>query len=173
MAGWCVLSVSCVCSPLLLVWFGLVWMREGSPLINNTCARGELYIKLVCRLTQATCCGFLCGWSGNAGLSDPDSSNKDTLGTIQKSFDQLAPSVEPKQLIQRVCLCDQSIYDKAKPRFNLFPTMDTSFRNKIIILFCFKIISCVTFEYFIQSFWLSGKRSWETNSFLQAYLSYI
>lgn len=102
----CAVCLACTCNLLFLVWFGLVWMRQGSILINTTCAGGELYIKLVCRLTQATCCGFMCVWDGSAGLSDPDSSLEDTLGRIHKSFDQLGPSVEPKLLSQRVGFCD-------------------------------------------------------------------
>lgn len=100
------MCLTCVCNLLFSVWYGLVWMRQGSILINTTCAGGELYIKLVCRLTQATCCGFMCVWDGSAGLSDPDSSHEDTLGRIHKSFDQLGPSVEPKLLSQRVGFCD-------------------------------------------------------------------
>lgn len=80
-------------------------MRGGSILINNTCTRGEFYIKPVRRLTRATCCGFMCVWDGSSGPSGPDSSNKDTLGRIHKSFDQLGPSVEPKPFSQRVKFC--------------------------------------------------------------------
>lgn len=130
-AGWYVLRLVCVQLP----FFGSVWMRGGSILINNTCTRGEFYIKPVRRLTRATCCGFMCVWDGSSGLSDPDSSNEDMLGRIHKSFDQLGPSVEPIPFSQRVKFCD------AKHLFQR--EASAPFRNQIIIRFCYWTVSGV------------------------------
>lgn len=128
-AGWYILSLVCVRLP----FSGSVWMRGGSILINNTCTRGEFYIKPVRRLTRATCCGFMCVWDGSSGLSGPDSSNKDTLGRIHKSFDQLGPSVEPKPLSQSQILQRKAFVSRRSLGLTFPPTTDTSFKNKIQI----------------------------------------
>lgn len=108
---------------------GSVWMRGGSILINNTCTRGEFYIKPVRRLTRATCCGFMCVWDGSSGLSAPDSSNKDTLGRIHKSLDQPGPSVQTKPFSQSQILQRKAFVSRRSLGLTFPPATDASFKR--------------------------------------------
>lgn len=147
MAGWYILytvCLVCMCNPRLLVWFGLVWMREGSILINNTCTGGEPYIKLVCRLTRATCCGFMCvcGLAAQASMIQAVQIRTHWAQSISHLISLVHP-LSRSCWVRELVSATQNIYYQVKPRINLFPILETSFRNKIIIQFCFQIISCV------------------------------
>ena len=144
--GWYPLCVSCVCATLFvgLVWLGCVWMRERSILISSTCATGELYIKLVCRLTRAAC-GFTCV-AAQASLIQ-------TVQIRTHSAESISHLIH--LLSQSFVFC---IDYKVKPQINLCPKIDNSFRNKIIVRFCFEITFMFHLKHFISSCWLCLRR---------------